>query len=889
MTPTTPERWDRIKVVFQEALELEVGDRERFLDQECGGDQDLRSEVESLLTSHEDAGAFLERSAVDAAALALADEDAAEGGRIGAYRLVREIGRGGMGTVYLAEREGDDFHRRVAIKLISRGMDTDAIVRRFRRERQILAGLDHPFIGRLYDGGASDDGRPYFVMEHVQGLRIDAYCRTHDLSVEDRLRLFCKVCDAVQFAHGHLIVHRDLKPGNILVTAAGVPKLLDFGLASLVGSEPGVDLTRTMTAVAMTPEYASPEQIRGEPLTTATDVYSLGVILYELLTGHHPYPFPTRRPDVMARIVCEQVPARSSASVDDPRLRKRLRGDLDTILATSLQKQPERRYASARQLAEDIWRHLDGMPVLARPDTAGYRAKKFVRRHTIVVGAAALLALTLISGIAATTWQARRAEAERARAERRFDDVRRLARLSLFDYNAALLGIPGTTPIRERMVRDAFAYLELLTEEAEDDPTLRAELAEGYDKVGEVQARMGDIAGSLQSHRRALLLHQRLAAGQPEDIGILRGLAFSHEMVADRLTDTGDAAGALAEHRKALDVRGRILAFRHDDPLALRDVWSSTFYVGRALQAMGAYRDALVEFRQMLGMSESMLMGNPTDPDLRMNVLTSHHTLAGGLTAVGDLAGAAAEYRRAVEMSRALLETNRISGDYRQALSRTIARLARTLGLMGDHEDAFGLLEEARSISELLSQEDPSNAETKHDLIWIHAELGYQLAALGRMGEALARFQAAVALGVEETRRDPAHARTARALATAQRGLGDLHLQTENAAAAVEAHGASTAILERLSARDFSNVELRHDLAEGYERAGRAHQARATGNGAAGGDRGAACAAYEKSRALWEALRREGTLRPASAEEPARVARLLAACGAPAPGEPRGA
>jgi len=422
----TPERWQRVKELFQTALEGEASQRAAFLDDSCAGDPALRRQVEALIASHEQEPSFLEAPAFEVGAPTL-EEDEAElmiGQRIGPYELVREIGHGGMGAVYLAVRADDEYQKQVAIKLVKRGMDTDAILRRFRNERQILANLDHPHIAKLLDGGTTSDGLPYFVMDYVEGLPIDGYYDTNELPTLERLKLFRTVCSAIHYAHQNHVVHRDLKPSNILVTAEGVPKLLDFGIAKLLNPElPSQTVDSTAALRFMTPEYASPEQVREETLTPASDVYSLGVLLYELLTGHRPYRLGSRTPPEVARIICEEEPEKPSTvisrveevpgpdgtlrltpeSVSQTReghpekLRRRLSGDLDNIVLMALRKEPNRRYASVEQFSEDVRRHLEGLPVIARKDTLSYRATKFIKRNKASVIMTALFAMVLIA------------------------------------------------------------------------------------------------------------------------------------------------------------------------------------------------------------------------------------------------------------------------------------------------------------------------------------------------------------------------------------------------------------------------------------------------------------------------------------------------------------
>src|SRR5205085_1986310 len=425
---------------------------------------DIRAQVEYLLACDEQANDFIETPVLSLAAQVFEAQDSEpiEGNRIGAYKILREIGRGGMGTVYLAVRDDDEYERQVAIKLIKRGMDTDLVLRRFRNERQILAHLDQPNIAKLHDGGTTKDGRPYFVMEYIEGMPITEYCELHNFPTIERLKLFRKACSAVEHAHRNLVVHRDIKPANILVTAEGAPKLLDFGIAKLLNPD-AADLTATMLRV-MTPEYASPEQVKGDNVSTATDVYSLGVLFYELLTGCRPYRVKRRTPEEIARAVCDQEPIKPSEAVSSRlsvssshkgtsdnghqntsqftiRNPKFLRGDLDNIALMAMRKEPDRRYKSVEQFSEDVHRYLEGLTVIARQDTFLYRTGKFIKRNKLSVAAAVLIALTLVFGVIATAWEARaarkeqaRAEAEKARAEQRLQDVRRLAHAVVFDY-----------------------------------------------------------------------------------------------------------------------------------------------------------------------------------------------------------------------------------------------------------------------------------------------------------------------------------------------------------------------------------------------------------------------------------------------------------------------
>ncbi len=417
MSGSPTERFRRVDAIFDAALDLPTAEQVAFVERECAGDESLRAEVLGLMRAYHQGDSVLDSPAARLAA-PLLDGTAAIGGplpeRIGPFRVVREIGRGGMGRVMLGERADGQFEQRVAIKVIHQG--APGVLRRFVEERRILALLEHPGIARLVDGGITEQGLPYFAMELVDGEPIDRYCETHDLTLDQRLELFAGVCDAVAYAHQHFVVHRDLKPSNILVTAAGHVKLLDFGIAKLIGGAEREDLTRTGFMV-MTPEFAAPEQIRNTPISSATDVYALGVLLYQILTGGRPYDLRGKSPSEVERIVCVEVPPRPSSRVPAP-LERRLRGDLDLILLTALQKEEGRRYRSPAALAEDLRRFREGRPILARPDSARYRLGKFVSRNRTTVALAAATVLALVGATVISLVQLKEARVQRQEALR---------------------------------------------------------------------------------------------------------------------------------------------------------------------------------------------------------------------------------------------------------------------------------------------------------------------------------------------------------------------------------------------------------------------------------------------------------------------------------------
>jgi non-specific serine/threonine protein kinase/serine/threonine-protein kinase len=429
-------RWAEVKSILARVLDTDPGARRSTLDHLCGGDADLRREVESLLAMEAKADAALE-TAIAPGAIFRADSTAPPPpAMIGVYRILREIGRGGMGVVYLGERADGQYRKQVAIKLITGGRRDAGLDGRFRQERQILAQFEHAGIARLVDGGTTPEGQPYFVMEYVEGLPLLEYCQAHHLSIPQRIELFLAVCDAVAHAHQRLVVHRDLKPGNILVTREGKPKLLDFGLARVLDAGSGDEITQSFPM--MTPSYASPEQVRGEPYAVSGDVYSLGVILYELLSAQRPYHVPSGSLAEIVRTVCEQEPPAPSEAASDDRLRRRLRGDLDTIASKALEKDPRRRYPSVDVFAADLRRHLEGRPVQARASTFLYRAGKLLQRHRIAIPAGVLAAGLILAFAGVAWWEAKS-------AQRRFDEVRSLAHSVIFDLHDAIAPLAGST------------------------------------------------------------------------------------------------------------------------------------------------------------------------------------------------------------------------------------------------------------------------------------------------------------------------------------------------------------------------------------------------------------------------------------------------------------
>jgi serine/threonine-protein kinase len=601
--------------------------------------------------------------------------------RIGPYRVVRKIGSGGMGMVYLAVRDDAEFHKRVAIKVIGGGADSAEVVRHFRRERQILAGLDHPNIARLLDGGTTDEGLPYFVMEYIEGQPLLAYCDSRALTIAERLAVFLPLCSAVQYAHRNLVVHRDIKPGNVLVGADGVPKLLDFGIAKLLNPDLAGE-SPTLTSAAMTPEYASPEQARLERITTASDVYSLGVVLYVLLTGRLPYRLASRNPIEVLKAIAEQEPERPSTAVTRPegapvpdadKRRRRLEGDLDNILMLALAKEPHRRYPSVEAFSDDIGRYLRGLPVRARKPTPAYRAAKFVRRHAVAVAAAGLAAVLLAAFGVATAVQSARiarerdiAERERALAQRERATAQRVSAFLVDLFRVSDPGEARGNSVTAREVLDKGAAR--VAEELKDEPEIRATL---MDTIGNVYRNLGLLKQATPLVEGALATRRTTLGPDHADVGLsLNNLAVIKD-------DLGEYAAADTLFREALAVRRKALGDDHPDVASTLNNLANVLYnKGDYAGAAAMHAEALAGHRRHLG-------------DGHADVAMSHNNLANALYGTGDLAGAIEHNRAAVDIWR------RLHGNEHPMVARGLNNLAVMTAEKGDLAAAEALAREA--------------------------------------------------------------------------------------------------------------------------------------------------------------------------------------------------
>ncbi|HUA82215.1 MAG TPA: protein kinase [Bryobacteraceae bacterium] len=697
----TASRWGEIKSILAEVLEQQPAHREAALDRLCGEDSDLRGEVESLLAFEQQAGAMLDSAVAPGAALR--PDLAAAPESIGPYKILREIGRGGMGVVYLGERADGEYRKQVAIKLITTGRGDQSMVRRFRRERQILAQLEHPGIARLLDGGATAEGQPYFVMEYSDGFPLLKYCGVNQLSLADRLDLFLEICGAVAHAHQRLIVHRDLKPGNILV-AGGHPKLLDFGLARVLDAGPGDDITQAGLPI-MTPAYASPEQIRGQADSVSCDVYSLGVIFFELLAGKRPYEVPAGSLTEMVRIVCEQPPRRLSEAAADERARRRLRGDLENIAAKALEKDPRRRYASVGEFAADIRRHRAGLPVRARPATFTYRAGKFLRRHRVAVPAV-LAAAALIVAFAGTTWW------EARRAERRFEDVHNLAHSVMFELHDAIAPLAGSTAARRLLVARALEYLERLSRESGSDAKLAREVALGYERIGVVQgaayqSNLGDYAASLESLRKSAAILERLAAQDPRDETLRRDYLRVLNRLPSAYSAAGDHAHAAEWAAKSLALAEADYAFHSGDPAALSQLMMAVSRYGDFLADQSKYQEMVPVRQRALQLSERLAAANPGDANRQRNLALAHKKLAALYGVLNRLDESHDEYEKALAID--LARSDRDTPEARTDLSFDYSDLGWLLLRQGQGAAALQANFKALRLRAALAQADPND------------------------------------------------------------------------------------------------------------------------------------------------------------------------------------
>ncbi len=783
-SPTGADRWLQIKTLFEQALEQAPEARADFV-RASGADDSVRDEVLSLLV-HADAptsaaGVFIDARefVLDAAAVLDSPAPAAErtGERLGAWEIVGTLGSGGMGDVFEAVRADGAFEGRAAIKVLKRGMDSAAVLARFAQERRALARLTHAHIARLYDAGMTADGLPYFVMERVDGVSIDS--AVQGLSLEARLALFLQLADAVAYAHRNLLVHRDLKPTNVLVDRDGQVKLLDFGIAKALDPVEAASEATQGAQRPYTPRYASPEQVRGEPASTATDVYSLGVLLYQLLTGQRPYGRDAQSPAEAARAVLEEAPTRPSAALTeasarselDPdwiKHRRRLAGDLDNMLLKALEKPIERRYASVDAFAADVRAYLDGRPVSAHAPDWRYLAGKFIARHRAPVAAGAAAVLALVIGAGTTAWQAHEARRARDLAQTRLDQTREVTRALVFRFGDAITHLPGGMRIKEDLLKESAQALERIEAAGAGDAALRGELAGVYARLAELQGNQTSVSldqgeDALKNAQRALDLAAPVWAERRGDWRFALAVAVAHLTSAQQWRNRGEV-------KRALDVLEAGLA-RLDEALPLvADPASAamlqaerasmlvaagqfydqatTFSLAQPAQALERFGQAEQVYRDLLARPELLdrldAQGLPDEPKARWSAMNQLAVIQGAKALIwlrqDRLDDALREAEAAVASSRATVAADPLTTYWRDGLMTQANTLAVVQSRLGRWPEALGAAQLAWDTAAQLAAEHGAQSKWAVSRPILALQLGRALAGTGAHDRALALY-----------------------------------------------------------------------------------------------------------------------------------------------------
>lgn len=753
--------------IVQAAMAKDPSERDAFARALCGGSGDLLGEVELRLLFEEQG-------------------DSMAGRRIGQYQVLKRIGGGGMGAVYLAARADRQYEKQVAIKIVYGGQDNEEIVARFKHEQQTLAGLEHPNIVRLLDAGTTEDGKPYLVMDFIDGIPITEFADRNRLTVRQRLEMFRAVCLAVHYAHHNLVIHRDIKPGNILVGQDGVPKLLDFGIARLL--RPGEVQHTGQTSIGrrtLTLRYASPEQVRFGQLTVSTDIYSLAVVLYELLTGRMPYALADVTALSMAYAICEQEPPAASLSVtpeaaalrSEPldKLRAHIAGDLDAILAKAMRKDPAARYSSVAQFSDDIRCHLETLPVSAVKPSIDYRLRKAIVRNKVRAGAVAVAILLLIAGVFAVILEARRAEQQRQIAENRFSDVRELANSFLFEFHDAIKDLPGSTPARMLLVQKASAYLDKLAKDSGGDLSLQLELAEAYGKLGDVQgnpyaANLGDVQGALQSYRKALDIAWTAERAHPKDLRVRRVLALAWQQSAEVLPAIGNLEESAVDRRKAIAIF-------------------------EALAKESATAPRLIDLARSYD-SLGDVLGHP------------------GLPNLGDGEGALASYRKSLEQWEAAANLDRKNQVARRGVAIMNMKIGDMVGQRGQWSETLELYRRAKDGLEAVSAASPGNATAMRNLGVVYRKLAGAQAETGDRVGARGNFSAASSIFDGLAAADPNNLQARMDQVITWKAAGDVENQDVNLAGAIAAYGKAVDAVDTMVSANPGNVERKGQLAD---------------------------------------------------------------------------
>lgn len=764
MTPA--ERARRAQTLFEAALEVDASQRADFLKAACEEDAALREEVEGLLSSLEAA----ESQGIFPSLLRMPPEPSLVDQKVGPYHVLSELGDGGMGVVYLAERADEQFQKRVALKVVKRGMDASHILNRFRQERQILAGLEHPHIARLLDGGVTTDGRPYFVMEYVDGVPITVYCDRKRLSIEERLRLFRQACAAVQYAHQNLVVHRDLKPSNVLVASDGGVKLVDFGIAKLLNADPSVQAAPlTSTGFQpMTPEYAAPEQVRGEVITTATDVYALGILLCELLTGRRPYMLKSHGRQEIERAILDEEPKRPSTIVT-PRtepvrgiagqqitpeevsrarrtrpqaLRRMLKDDLDNIVLMAIRKEPSRRYMSAAQLEDDLRRYLEQQPIAARPDTFVYRSAKFLRRHRMGVAAAGAMVISLLGGLGAAVWQNRIAVAQR-------DLAVQTATAMIIDLSEGLYGLQGPVEKRLSLLNTAADVFDRIDDDAIRNDDALWQRADAHRKLAITYWDMGEVDRALRFVQRAKAAALEAVTVQKPPVEAEIVLAATLVTMSDVQRSRGQLDSALAVSREAISLSAS-LAENASPPWNMsgrRWLHLSRMKEGDHLSDAGRPDDAAVSYEEALATIDVLIRSDSSNAEYYSFRATTLERIADLDYYGGDVVESCKRYKEAMVMQHRAHALSTDDAHVMSGLSVSLQNVGWCLDFEGRAKEAIPIFEESIVLQQRLLGADPSNVHLARKLMGGIGELGNILRKQGELAAAAEKYREAIAIG----------------------------------------------------------------------------------------------------------------------------------------------
>jgi tetratricopeptide (TPR) repeat protein len=735
----TPERLQQIRHLFETLITLAPVPRRLAIWDARKRDPILAIEAERLVAAYEHDTDFLDEPinlppALAGTAGAIDDADLT-GTRIGAYEVLREIGRGGMGTVYEGVRTDGSFRMRVAIKILRATLMTQSVRERFRREQQILAGLDHPGIARILDGGTTPAGRPYFVMEYIEGTRIDRYCQDRAPALDERLNLFRQVGEAVQYAHDRLIVHRDLKPANILVTAGGNVKLLDFGIAKLLSDPSTPQPGGAASALLLTPEYASPEQVLGRTITTATDVYLLGLLLYELLADVHPFRQAGQAPHETMRAICQSEPRKPSTVASSNKMRRQLRGELDNVVLMALQQEPVRRYSSVGRFCDDIERYSAGLPVRAHGDRLGYRAAKFLRRHTLAVAAILVVIASLGAGVIVSLAEARRVQQEQRK-------LRSLVTTLLFDLHDGIHSLAGSGPARRLVLSTAQTYLEALSRESGNDVPLQRELATAYEKTGDLlHEAIGTTAdtSALDSYRKALQLRKALARQAGSTPETQRELAFSVSKVGDGHFFHGETKEALDDYANALNLAQPLVQTAPADAASRKVLGYIQNRRCIVLASAGDVRNATEACQASIANLEQALETLSSDNLVRRTLAATYATFGNLQAHLNHIPDGLNDLRRAEVMFDALAAEQPNDVDYRRRIAYTQLYMAQALVKQADQRDrAAGLAAYSKAVTsmETLVSIDPSDAKSPTNLAFMLTQMADQMKKEGNLADA---------------------------------------------------------------------------------------------------------------------------------------------------------